>query len=308
MEKTDYLGLNGTQLQILVAIHRAGSLSLAAKTLDMNQSTLSYWLAQLRDRLGDPLFVRVGQGMQPTDRMERIAVLAVNILQQMQTMAEPTGYDPAQDTGRFRIACSAIERELLVHPLIKRAAREAPQLTFDIVALGSGFQVADQLREGALDLALYPAILTDTEDLFQRGLFPTHDVVYFDKDHPLPSGDLEAYTARPHARVALGPDAEFVIDRKMAQAGRTRTIALQAFDFDVLAQMIVGTPMIATLPSHMHRCRFCNLSWVEAPWPNDPLDIVAYWHVRNQHSNRHQYWRQSLSDIAAEIMTQNIQG
>lgn len=303
MEKTDYLGLNGTQLQILVAIHRAGSLSLAAKMLDMNQSTLSYWLAQLRDRLGDPLFVRVGQGMHPTERMERISVLATNILQQMQTMAEPTGYDPAQDTGRLRIACSAIERELLVHPLIKMAAREAPQLTFEIIALGSGFQVADQLRDGALDLALFPAILSNTEDLFQRGLFPVHDVVYFDKDHPLQAGDIAAYSARPHARVAFGPDAEFAMDRKMARAGRTRAVALQAFDFDVLAQMIVGTPMIATLPSHMRRCRFCRLSWVETPWSNDPLDIAIYWHARNQHSDRHRYWRQVISEIAGEAMT-----
>ncbi|MEO1337851.1 MAG: LysR family transcriptional regulator, partial [Myxococcota bacterium] len=102
MEKTDYLDLDGRQLQILVTIHSVGSLSAAAKVLNMNQSTISYWLDLLRKRLNDPLFVRAGKGVQPTERAEALLPLAQETLRQLKSICEREDYAPSNDTGILR--------------------------------------------------------------------------------------------------------------------------------------------------------------------------------------------------------------
>lgn len=72
IEESDYLDLDGRQLRLLLAIRKAGSLSGAARVLGMNQSTVSYWLDQMRHRLNDPLFVRAGNGVESTQRAKAI--------------------------------------------------------------------------------------------------------------------------------------------------------------------------------------------------------------------------------------------
>lgn len=301
MENSDYLGISGKQLHILVTIHRAGSLSRAAKILAMNQSTLSYWLEQLRHRFGDALFVRVGQGMQPTERMERILGPATDILGHLSTIIEPFGYDPANDTGVLRLAGTAIERELIVHELVRTAAVEAPGMTIELTTPGSAFQVSERLRNGGLDFAFYPSLLESGDDLMQRTLAQVRDIVFFDPDHPLEEGDIDNYCLRPHARVALGPDAEFDLDRRLAKAGFSRRVGLQASSFEDVTHLILGTPLLATLPEQLRMCSFCKLDWVRAPLPNPPLDFVLYWHARHKSSDRHRYWREQIFAIADRI-------
>ena len=107
MENSDYLGIDGRQLQILLTIQKAGSLSGAARLLDMNQSTISYWLEQLRARTGDPLFVRAGNGVQPTERAKALLPEAEAALRHLDAMFETPDYDPATDTGTLRISATA---------------------------------------------------------------------------------------------------------------------------------------------------------------------------------------------------------
>ncbi|BDB27392.1 LysR family transcriptional regulator [Cupriavidus sp. P-10] len=54
------------QLHVLVELHRIRNLSRTAANLDMTQSALSKWLAELEDDLGVPLFEREPKGIRPT--------------------------------------------------------------------------------------------------------------------------------------------------------------------------------------------------------------------------------------------------
>ena len=55
-------------LLVLDGVLREGTLSNAAKALNVSQPTISSSLAKLREILQDDLFVRSGNGMQPTPR------------------------------------------------------------------------------------------------------------------------------------------------------------------------------------------------------------------------------------------------
>ena len=54
------------QLQNVLAIYQAGSISLAAKNMFVSQSSLSVSLSSLESALGFPIFMRTAQGVLPT--------------------------------------------------------------------------------------------------------------------------------------------------------------------------------------------------------------------------------------------------
>ena len=67
MKKIDFKRLDGQVLHMFLIILQESSVSLAAERLGVTQSTVSHALNKLRIILGDPLFVRSGQGLTPTE-------------------------------------------------------------------------------------------------------------------------------------------------------------------------------------------------------------------------------------------------
>ena len=177
MEDSDYLDVDGRQLTILLTIRQAGSLSGAARMLDMNQSTVSYWLDLLRKRLGDPLFVRAGNGVEPTERARALLGPARDALCQLEALGAREDYAPETDGGTLRLAATAIERDLLIAPLVRQALSVAPGLSFEILPSGSTFQVIDRLRQDTVDFALTPEITEPADWLLRRALIRIEDAV-----------------------------------------------------------------------------------------------------------------------------------
>ena len=58
-------------LRVFDSIAREHSVTVAAARLELTQPAVSNALARLRRELGDPLFVRTSQGMQPTPLSRR---------------------------------------------------------------------------------------------------------------------------------------------------------------------------------------------------------------------------------------------
>ncbi|MBY8977994.1 LysR family transcriptional regulator [Rhodobacteraceae bacterium NNCM2] len=301
MEDPDILGLDGHQLQLFLAIDQSGSLSAAARMLDMNQSTVSYHLDHLRKRLGDPLFVRVGNGVKPTERARALLPIVRDILRAFADMAEKDSYDPAQDRGVLRIAGTSIDRDLVVAPVVRHAVRAAPGLSIEMVSLDSFHKEAERLIAGGVDCAIIPESSQEVDGLMRRPLVTLFDAVFFDPAFPLAEGDLDAFCARPQARVAFGAEPGFGVDRRLARLGRTRHVALQVPSFDSALRMIPGTPIIATLPGALAQTA-PDLACVAPPWQVAPLRLMLYWHRRTQNSARHAFWRDRLARAGREQM------
>ena len=68
MSKIDFTDLDGKVLRAFLTILEESSVSRAADRLGVTQSAVSHTLSKLRAVLGDPLFVRSGQGLMPTER------------------------------------------------------------------------------------------------------------------------------------------------------------------------------------------------------------------------------------------------
>ena len=65
---TNFRNFDLNLLLVLDGVLREGTLSNAAKALSVSQPTISSSLAKLREIFRDELFVRSGNGMQPTPR------------------------------------------------------------------------------------------------------------------------------------------------------------------------------------------------------------------------------------------------
>lgn len=93
--------LNTQQLQYLVEIEQAGSISQAATNLYMGQPNLSRMLRETETTLGFPIFERTRQGVRPTERGKQFLLRARNILREAAYMEQlgPNSTAPNQ----FRI-------------------------------------------------------------------------------------------------------------------------------------------------------------------------------------------------------------
>ena len=79
------------QLQHLLAVHRTGSFSLAAKEMFVSQSAVSNAISGLEQELGCRIFVRSAHGLSLTPEGTRIVDLANGICER-QTLPLPSAY------------------------------------------------------------------------------------------------------------------------------------------------------------------------------------------------------------------------
>src|ERR1700748_2102918 len=100
----DALGeLDVRWLRLFEQIHATRSVTRSAEVLGQSQPTVSIWLGKLRERLGDPLFVRTADGMLPTPRAQALAAPVRGALRALRESAEPqAAVDPANSTPAWR--------------------------------------------------------------------------------------------------------------------------------------------------------------------------------------------------------------
>ena len=83
-------------LNVFVTLFKSGSTLRAAAKLNRSQSFVSKTLAQLREELGDPLFIRTANGLQPTSYATQIAPKLQNAIEQISVALEPETFSPAK--------------------------------------------------------------------------------------------------------------------------------------------------------------------------------------------------------------------
>ena len=118
MSKIDFTDLDGKVLRIFLTILEESSVSKAADRLGVTQSAISHTLAKLRQVLGDPLFVRSGQGLTPTERALALQEPVRNVLDGMRALTDERPFDPLSEQMEIRIATNDMPRELIFPDLL----------------------------------------------------------------------------------------------------------------------------------------------------------------------------------------------
>src|SRR5262245_52770636 len=123
---TDIRSLDLNLLKALDALLDECNVTRAAARLALTQPAVSGMLTRLRERFGDPLFVRSQRGIIPTPRALGLAGPVKRLIGDVEALLRPAAFDPA--TARMTVSLAATDYALkaLVVPFLARLRERAP--------------------------------------------------------------------------------------------------------------------------------------------------------------------------------------
>jgi DNA-binding transcriptional LysR family regulator len=310
MLRIDYIlpmniaGLNLNLLPVLDALLTERSVSRAGSRLGLSQPAVSNALAQLRELLGDPLLVRKGAGMAPTERALALAgPLRAALLALEQGLEPAAAFDPATAERDFTILTNDFVAFAMLPRLLARLQREAPKVRLQVRAWQEHV-VPPDLARGDADLALG----------FNRGLPAGHQATPLFEDrfifvarkgHPIVKGKitLATYTKLAHVIVSQEPNARGVVDDVLAQRGLTRNVALRVSHFLLVPPIIAATDYVAALSEIVARpaAETLALQLLEMPLAAGGATVQMMWHERTGTSGAHGWLRGVVEEVGRGV-------
>jgi DNA-binding transcriptional LysR family regulator len=142
--------LGPTDLEVVLALVRAGTLAAAGERLGINASTVFRGLQRLERGLGSMLFVRSRSGYVPTELGLQLAEQAEHVEAAMEASRAAVRQQPGAVSGSVRITTTDTVLHGLVAPSLLQLRQLHPLLEFD---LHTGNELASLTRRDA-DIAV----------------------------------------------------------------------------------------------------------------------------------------------------------
>ena len=184
-----------TQLKVLAAVARHGSVTEAAKELHYSQPSVSHHLARLEAATGAKLIQRVGRGIRLTPEGELLAGRATEILGRVDAASVELAARVGLRAGRVRLAGFQTVLSTLVPRAAAELSRSHPGIELNLVD-AHPVEGLKLLRSGRVDIAL---IFRDADTpLEEEGFRLTHvldDPLYLVSDQPHPRLEDHRYSA-----------------------------------------------------------------------------------------------------------------
>jgi DNA-binding transcriptional LysR family regulator len=288
-------------LATLRLVYRRLSFTRAAEELNIKQSSVSYTIDRLRNAFSDPLFVRQGGGIAPTERCTEIVEAADRILSEAERAATPQEFDPATSTASVTISATYLSRLVLMPRVTRELRREAPGISVELI---TGFtEASGHLLSGRADLALTP-VSVDESGIHGRTVFEDPYACLMDCQNPFAKGELtpERFASAPHLIIHYGEVWRPLYLGFLEKGGLRANVAFATPDPADIQFMIPGTDMLAALPGRICRQFAEGLHMCPCPVPA-VATINMYWPARLGRSPLHEWLRAKILRVAQEIST-----
>ncbi len=298
MNPIDILNLDLRALATFVTVLDEGSVSRAAIKLGVSQSAVSHTLDRLRQAFGDPLFVKSGRGIVPTQYALRTGPHIRQLLDDLRTLPSGPPFDPATAEFTFTIAANDYQRDLLLPGLLKNLRQQAPGIHLQVIP--SGIPSADMLRKEACDLAISPHA-PEATDIMQRGLMADRMVVFYDPNEREAPEDLADYLKADHITVLFSTGEKPGLDSTLDARGMKRRNLVTVSNFSGLPEFLRGTTMLASAPQRMSFQLMRDCAYVPLPFQYNPFTLLMLWHRRHQTDPAHRWLRNQINSVAATM-------
>lgn len=299
MSKFDHLDLDGRLLQLLLAVLETGSVTGAAQRLGVTQSAVSHLLDKLRAITGDPLFVKSGRGIVATERAEKLAVQARELLTSLHGFAQSDPFAPGNWKAHITIAANDMQRDLLLPPLMATLRQSAPGLTLRVIP--SDIPSLDMLRQEHCQLVISPRP-PDGTDILQKRLFEDQYRVFYDPTMREAPSTRAHYLAARHVTVVYQPRRALDLDQWFSERGIERQFEVSVPGYAGVAPFVAGTTLLATAPSLLGQHMLRGLASAKPPLACPRLPMYLIWHMRHQHSPAHAWLRQQLISVSQAVL------
>ncbi len=297
-------GADANLLLALDALLREGSVSGAARRMNLSPTAMSHTLARLREATGDALFVRAGQRMVPTPRAlalrGRVAAAADEVRSILRP-AEPL--DPRSLERVFSVRANDDMVFTFGRTLEAIVRAEAPNVTLRLVFGGTAEGDDEPLRAGEVDLDVGLRRGASPE-LRVQTLYRDKMVVVVREGHPLATRRLTPQrfaAAAGHVSCSRRGQAFSPIDEAMKELGLRRRVDLVVATFLAGAWLAAEGDRVAMIPSRLAAqvAPALRLRVLALPFAFEPLPVYQSWHPRFDDDAAHAWLRRTVRRACA---------
>jgi LysR family transcriptional regulator, cys regulon transcriptional activator len=246
--------VNLQQLKYLCAIVDNGlNVSDAAEALYTSQPGISKQVRQLEDELGLRVFVRQGKRLASlTPAGEVVVATARRALREIGNLKRVADEFRSEDSGVLGIATTHTQARYVLPPVVAKFATRFPKVRL-VLHQGNPVQVAEQTRNGDVDLGIATEALGDYPDLVALPCYRWNRGVLVPKGHPLTRIrplTLEALASYPIVTYDFSFTGRTAINAAFSAKGLEPNVVLSALDSDVIKTYVelgMGVGIVAKM-------------------------------------------------------------
>jgi DNA-binding transcriptional LysR family regulator len=310
-------------IRVLHTVITERSVSRAALKLASNQPAVSAQLRRLRELTGDPLLVRAGQQMMPTETALALLEPASRVLHEAERLFSPKarerGFNAAHESATFRVAASDYLDPMFLPSLVAHLQRVAPQAKLELMSLSRDYDYRRHLAVGDVDLVI-GNWLEPPEELHLARLVSDEVVCLVAEDHPAARATSKSggrawtiarYLECDHvAPMPMHPGALGVIDQHLAAAGARRNITVRASHFSLIPLMVADTWLVLTT-GRLFCSRYVDtlpVKIVRCPVAFPPLTYYSLWHELTHGAASMRWLREQVREVARGLAARTLPG
>jgi DNA-binding transcriptional LysR family regulator len=295
-------------MRTLLTLLTECSVSKTADILGQAQPTVSLTLKRLREMLDDPLLVRSGGALVPTERGLALKETLRDILSQINAHLAPHAtFDPNTAARNFRIIADNCLGAVFLPQLVGKIAQKAPNVSVDASHMPSYDDLISQLADGSIDavignwphppeyLRMSPLLTTDIVCVVR----PSHRLAsqrepitmdeFLKEKHLSPTSDKRAH---------LSP-----IDGRLIELGLKRNIAVSVPEYAITPYVLTQSDLVFTTGRIFAEqiAQSFPLVVLEAPRDLGQMQFYMLWHECKHQSPDHVWLRQMIKSVAAGV-------
>lgn len=299
MRKFDYLGLDGYALTTFLTVLEEKSVSRAAERLSVSQSAVSHTLDKLRKIFEDPLFIRVGRGIEPTARAHALRTSVEAILDDLKSLADEREFDPLVEDMEFTIAANDFPLQLIFPGLLQELFKKGinPRMRF----IPAGIPSVSMLRASRYRMLITPAP-PDDKDFEKESLIKSRMVIFYDSAIRAAPKTRKQYAESRYVEVRFSDTESSLMALPSVDASTMNPPTISVPNFSSLAMMIKGTDRITTQLAVMKLGLLEDLDVSPLPFKTNALNLFLVWHRRENDDPAHRWLRQKIVETVNSIV------
>ncbi len=291
-------------LKTFDVVMKTRSVNEAAETLGITAPAISHALNRLREQYQDPLFIRQGRGITPTNfAIELHAEIQEPLSLLLNGAKSRQQFNPDTSHRTFRLSSHKDIDLMLLPPLIDHLTQHAPnvKLCADVEHLDERDRQAD-LRTRKVDMIL-ATVPFDEHGYHNELLFELPLVMVCRQDHPRIQNAIthQQFFAEQHLLWETKRQNQDIVDSLALEPQPQRNIAYKTGSSCNAIMMAAQTDWIcvtgqwhADLMAKAHQLQVMPL-----PFKLNKLPIYMTWHHSQQQDSGHQWLKSALMQVTA---------